>query len=84
MSTLTPTQYAAKRSRPRVSFFSTARSNLCHLILLLLDEGKSVVVTITDRCTGCALLDLDFSPAAYNLLALPALGRISGMLWSWV
>jgi len=37
---------------------------------------KSVVVELTDRCEGCALLDLDFSPHAYNQLADPALGRV--------
>jgi hypothetical protein len=47
-------------------------------------QGKSVTVTITDRCTGCKLLDLDFSPAAYDVLALPEVGRISGMSWVWL
>jgi hypothetical protein len=46
-------------------------------------QGKSVTVTLTDRCEGCAVGDLDFSPAAFNQLADPSAGRISGMTWTW-
>ncbi|KAG2366614.1 barwin-like endoglucanase, partial [Suillus spraguei] len=45
-------------------------------------QGKSVTVKITDRCTGCALRDLDFSPSAFNSLADESLGRID-IDWSW-
>lgn len=39
--------------------------------------GKSVTVKIVDRCAGCeGQFDLDFSPAAFNALANPDLGRI--------
>ncbi|KAG2118444.1 RlpA-like double-psi beta-barrel-protein domain-containing protein-containing protein [Suillus clintonianus] len=44
--------------------------------------GKSVQVTITDRCTGCALQDLDFSPSAFTQLADESLGRID-ITWAW-
>ncbi|PPQ88638.1 hypothetical protein CVT25_010214 [Psilocybe cyanescens] len=46
-------------------------------------QGKSVVVALTDRCVGCAVTDLDFSPSAFNLLSDPSVGRISGMTWVW-
>jgi len=46
-------------------------------------QGKSVTVAITDRCTGCAVTDLDFSPSAFNQLADFGLGRISGVKWTW-
>ncbi|KAJ3568805.1 hypothetical protein NP233_g5484 [Leucocoprinus birnbaumii] len=46
-------------------------------------QGKSVTVAITDRCTGCAITDLDFSPSAFNQLAAFSVGRISGMEWTW-
>jgi len=46
-------------------------------------QGKTVTVALTDRCTGCALTDLDFSPSAFNTLADPSVGRISGMTWTW-
>lgn len=49
----------------------------------ILDQGKSVEVTVTDRCTGCAETDLDFSPSAFDQLADETVGRISGMTWVW-
>ncbi|KIM48131.1 hypothetical protein M413DRAFT_62330 [Hebeloma cylindrosporum] len=46
-------------------------------------QGKSVTVALTDRCEGCAVTDLDFSPSAFNQLADFGVGRISGMTWVW-
>jgi len=46
------------------------------------DGGKSVTVAITDRCTGCELTDLDFSPSAFSALADESLGRID-ITWVW-
>jgi len=46
--------------------------------------GKSIIVAATDRCTGCALTDLDFSPTAFNQLEDPAVGRFDGLKWEWV
>jgi hypothetical protein len=46
-------------------------------------NGKSVTVTITDRCPACAYGSLDLSPAAFNQLADPALGRID-ITWNWL
>jgi hypothetical protein len=46
-------------------------------------QGKSVTVAITDRCTGCNTTSLDFSPAAFDELADPSIGRIFGMTWVW-
>lgn len=45
-------------------------------------QGKTTTVTITDRCTGCSLTDLDFSPSAFTDLANESLGRI-GITWVW-
>lgn len=45
-------------------------------------QGVSIVVTVTDRCTGCKLTDLDFSPAAFKNLANPSVGRID-LEWVW-
>lgn len=47
-------------------------------------EGKSVTVTVTDRCVGCAYNDLDFSPSAFDQLADQSVGRLKGMTWVWV
>jgi len=46
-------------------------------------QGKQVTITITDRCAACAEFDLDFSPAAFNTLADPSLGRLHGMQWKF-
>lgn len=46
-------------------------------------NGKSVTVTITDRCEACAVTDLDFSPTAFNQIADFAVGRARGMTWVW-
>lgn len=46
-------------------------------------QGKSVTVTVTDRCVGCAMHDLDFSPSAFDNLAAESVGRLKGMTWSW-
>lgn len=46
-------------------------------------QGKSVTVTITDRCTGCQIGDLDFSPSAFSQLADFAVGRLQGLTWVW-
>jgi len=45
-------------------------------------QGKSVTVTITDRCVGCKTYDLDFSPSAFSDLADQSLGRID-ITWQW-
>lgn len=46
-------------------------------------QGKSIDVTVTDRCGGCAYRDLDFSPAAFSQLAEQSLGRIP-ITWEWI
>ncbi|KAF8198919.1 expansin family protein [Pholiota molesta] len=56
---------------------------LCGRTITATYQGKSVTVALTDRCTGCALTDLDFSPSAFNEIADFAVGRISGMTWVW-
>lgn len=45
------------------------------------DGGKTVTVALTDRCTGCAEWDLDFSPSAFDQLADEDIGRLHGMTW---
>jgi hypothetical protein len=56
---------------------------LCGKTVTASYQGKSVQVTLTDRCTGCKITDLDFSPSAFNEIADPAVGRISDMTWVW-
>lgn len=56
---------------------------VCNKKITATYQGKSVEVTVTDRCTGCAETDLDFSPSAFDQLADETVGRISGMTWVW-
>jgi len=55
---------------------------LCGKMVTASYGGKSVQVSITDRCTACAITDLDFSPSAFQSLADESLGRIS-ISWFW-
>ena len=59
--------------------FSTLESH--RFLPSTIDQGKTVDVQLTDRCEGCALGDLDFSPHAFNQIADPSAGRISGISW---
>jgi len=49
-------------------------------------KGNSVEVEIRDRCTACALTDLDFTPTAMQELDPNYLqdGRLFGMTWVWI
>lgn len=47
-------------------------------------EGKSVDLTIVDRCVGCAMYDIDMTPSAFSQIADQARGRISGVTWSFI
>lgn len=48
-------------------------------------SGKSVSidVTVIDRCTGCQPTDLDVSPAMFDKMANPDLGRVL-VTWAWL
>lgn len=58
------------------------RSNIAD-VTYSTDQGKSVTVAITDRCTKCALTDLDFSYSAFDQIGDEAIGRLYGMTWVW-
>ncbi|KAI0790247.1 loosenin, partial [Irpex lacteus] len=49
---------------------------ICGKTLTVSFKGKSTKIKVVDSCPGCGLLDLDLSPAAFNDLASPDLGRI--------
>ncbi|KZV97970.1 hypothetical protein EXIGLDRAFT_764007 [Exidia glandulosa HHB12029] len=45
--------------------------------------GRSIQVTIVDRCTACAFGDLDFSSGAFQALVGDlGIGRASGLSWT--
>ncbi|KAF8470353.1 RlpA-like double-psi beta-barrel-protein domain-containing protein-containing protein [Gautieria morchelliformis] len=43
--------------------------------------GKTVTVTVKDKCAACAHFDLDMSPAAFDQLADRSVGRIHAVKW---
>jgi len=45
--------------------------------------GKSVTVTVVDRCPGCAKNDIDFSPTAFDTIGLESEGRVD-IIWQWI
>lgn len=57
-------------------------NTLCGKKITALYGGKTVDVTVVDRCTGCSYYDLDFSPTAFDQLADSLLGRID-ITWDW-
>lgn len=46
-------------------------------------DGKSLDLTVVDRCVGCQANDIDVSPGAFKRLADPALGRTE-VSWAWL
>lgn len=54
--------------------------------------GNSFTVTVTDRCVGCAMYDLDFTSQVFEKLVAGVtqnsntgvgIGRATGLTWSW-
>ncbi|KAB8078839.1 RlpA-like double-psi beta-barrel-protein domain-containing protein-containing protein [Aspergillus leporis] len=56
---------------------------LCGLKIRLKRGGSSVDVKVVDRCVGCAVKDLDVSPAVFKKLADMDLGRVT-VEWAWL
>jgi len=46
-------------------------------------QGRTVDVTIVDRCADCPGANLDLSPAAFDVLADPSVGRLYGVQWNY-
>jgi hypothetical protein len=59
-------------------------NGLCGRKVSVQYQGKTVTVSITDRCTACAYSALDFSPAAFDALADPTIGRIHDLTWHFI
>lgn len=57
---------------------------VCKRMIRATYQGKSVEVMAVDRCTGCAMFDLDFSPSAFSELADQSIGRLYGVEWEWI
>lgn len=46
-------------------------------------NGNSIILTINDRCPGCAKSSLDLTPTAFNMLADPSKGVVP-IKWSYM
>ncbi|UQC79524.1 SCP-like extracellular protein [Colletotrichum lupini] len=58
---------------------------LCGKTVRIQAEGKSVDVKVTDKCMGCAVNDIDVSPAVFKaLLGDLGRGRVGGVTWTLV
>ncbi|GEQ69627.1 hypothetical protein JCM33374_g3300 [Metschnikowia sp. JCM 33374] len=57
-------------------------NTLCGAKLIAHYEGKSVEVTVVDRCGSCSPNDLDLSPVAFAQIANQGLGKIN-LTWEW-
>ncbi|KAK7691778.1 hypothetical protein QCA50_005181 [Cerrena zonata] len=58
------------------------KNPVCNKKLTATFQGKSVSVTVVDRCPGCAVGDIDLSPAAFQKLASLDKGRLQGVRWT--
>ncbi|KAI8992737.1 RlpA-like double-psi beta-barrel-protein domain-containing protein-containing protein [Trametes punicea] len=45
-------------------------------------DGKSVTLTVTDRCAGCGPGSIDLTPTAFQQLAPLSVGRLHGVTWT--
>jgi hypothetical protein len=78
------TDFIAALNAPQFGSYPNPNNNPnCGKKALVHYNGKSVEVTITDKCPTCAFGSLDLSPIAFNELADPAQGRIP-ITWEWV
>ncbi|VDB86517.1 unnamed protein product [Peniophora sp. CBMAI 1063] len=86
--TNTDTDYIVAVSQELFDSYPGAGANpnnnpVCNKKIKATYGGKSVTVTVTDRCTGCSLTSLDFSPSAFDKLADESVGRIHNVKWAW-
>jgi len=76
--------YEAFNNYPGYNGENPTTNPVCGKQIFAAYEGNAVTVTVTDACTGCALTDLDLTPAAFQVLASLSLGRLDGVTWNWV
>ncbi|KAF9266024.1 barwin-like endoglucanase [Marasmius fiardii PR-910] len=58
------------------------KDHICGKKAKVSHAGKSVTVTIVDRCPGCGNSGIDLSPSAFEKLAPLSVGRLSGVKWT--
>lgn len=72
------------QSDPTIVLYWRALKPVCNKKIKAIYQGKSAIVTVTDRCTGCSKWDLDFTKSGFAQLADLSAGRISGIKWAWL
>ncbi|KAG7093151.1 hypothetical protein E1B28_009434 [Marasmius oreades] len=80
-------EFVAAAAAPVFDTFPGATANpnnnpICGKQTTVTYQGKSVTVTLVDRCPGCGNGGIDLSPAAFQRLASLDKGRLSGAQWS--
>ncbi|KZV77453.1 hypothetical protein PENSPDRAFT_746604 [Peniophora sp. CONT] len=82
--TNTDTDYIVAVSKDLASATDNTNSNpVCGQKITASYNGNSVTVEVVDRCEGCDLTSLDFSPSAFTQLADQSVGLLEGMTWTW-
>ncbi|GAC72381.1 hypothetical protein PANT_7c00074 [Moesziomyces antarcticus T-34] len=85
--TNTESDYIVAVSHSLFDSFGTGNPNknpICGHKIKATYQGKSITVSVSDRCEGCAWGDLDFTPSGFQQLAPLSKGRLDGLTWSWI
>ncbi|KAF5388577.1 hypothetical protein D9757_004707 [Collybiopsis confluens] len=80
-ATANPNKYVSLLLLVPISDIHPISNPVCGKKLTAHYQGKSVQVAVADRCTGCDMYDLDFTPSAFQKLGQLEVGRISGVTW---
>ncbi|KAI0425026.1 RlpA-like double-psi beta-barrel-protein domain-containing protein-containing protein [Xylaria sp. FL1042] len=67
---------------PRTPGGNPNNNPLCGRKIKIHRNGKTITVTVRDRCEGCDRFDLDVPKKQFAKLAKPRLGRVK-MNWNW-
>ncbi|KIM91522.1 hypothetical protein PILCRDRAFT_810813 [Piloderma croceum F 1598] len=83
-----PSDYIVAVAAPTFDSYPGAGSNpnqnpICFKHITVNYQGQSVDVTIVDRCADCPGANLDLSPAAFDVLADPSVGRLYNVQWNY-
>jgi hypothetical protein len=84
LATPTRTLFAAKRFQSHVCiqhFLTYFNLSLNNRILV---GGATATATIVDRCTGCGKDSLDMTTTLFQVFSPLGVGRIHGIVWSFI
>ncbi|KAF9209502.1 hypothetical protein BGZ59_010083 [Podila verticillata] len=80
--------YVVRVAAPTFDSYPGAGSNpnqnpICFKHINVNYQGRSVDVTIVGRCADCPGANLELTPAAFDVLADPSVGRLYGVQWNY-